>query len=209
MHNHPVGLERPLDTCALSKAARDRIKAALEQGQTIKDVLLRSKEEADKRVEEMRRNNEPIVLCRDDVIAYNDVYNLWYTMTTRRGDQDEAAQLDRLTIQHHQSDGMNQLDAVGPTVNSDTDNTEANIPEPDTVESEAAEAIRHLEELIAAIRSDPRNYCLYRDDITSIIDKQKRQQGKRPWQQSLHVSAKRFRNNQESEERQANADDGK
>ncbi|KAG0232735.1 hypothetical protein BGW41_001746 [Actinomortierella wolfii] len=76
-HNHDTGLARALTTCRLSNAKRQRFREMLKMGYSIRQILDIAEDELSRKRQLMRIKNRPFALCRDDVIEYQDVYNVW------------------------------------------------------------------------------------------------------------------------------------
>ncbi|KAG0224765.1 hypothetical protein BGW42_004877 [Actinomortierella wolfii] len=76
-HNHDTGLARALTTCRLSNAKRQRFREMLKMGYSIRQILDIAEDELSRKRQLMRIKNRPFALCRDEVIEYQDVYNVW------------------------------------------------------------------------------------------------------------------------------------
>ncbi|KAI1316287.1 hypothetical protein EDD11_010130, partial [Mortierella claussenii] len=80
-HNHSVGDITDLGTRQKSAAIKSTIERLILQGSTIQRVMQQLTMDYDKFTQITRGNGQQ--LSRDDFITYDDVYNIWYKITTK------------------------------------------------------------------------------------------------------------------------------
>ncbi|KAF9915391.1 hypothetical protein FBU30_002030, partial [Linnemannia zychae] len=79
-HNHSLGDITDLGTRQKSTAIKSTIERLLKQGSSIQRVMQQLTMDYDKFTQITRGNGQQ--LSRDDFITYDDVYNIWYKVTT-------------------------------------------------------------------------------------------------------------------------------
>ncbi|KAG0328836.1 hypothetical protein BGZ99_004324 [Dissophora globulifera] len=90
-HNHQLGKDGSVGTLQKSKAMRDRIKSMLMRGMSISTIMTQLTMDHAKftRLMDCGSNSYGSRFARDDFVTYDDVYNIYYTMTAKQMRKDE------------------------------------------------------------------------------------------------------------------------
>ncbi|KAG0300231.1 hypothetical protein BGZ99_003883, partial [Dissophora globulifera] len=105
-HNHKLGEKGTIGTQQKSKAVRERIKAMLFRGMSITAIMNELTMDHAKFSRLMERGGNEQRIARDDLITYDDVYNILHAVMSRQMRKDKDPLISaRLWMEEMQSQG--------------------------------------------------------------------------------------------------------